>query len=120
MSLLLDHLWQSSAVLAAIALLTLFFRANGAHVRHALWTAASLKFLVPFALLNGLGHYFSTFLSRPLPQPPMVQAVYGATQPFSYDLFIASAAAPVRSSVCGICRIRRHASRRSRCRRSGP
>ena len=28
---------------------------NGAHVRHRIWMVASLKFLVPFSLLTGLG-----------------------------------------------------------------
>jgi beta-lactamase regulating signal transducer with metallopeptidase domain len=83
MTLLLDHLWQSSAVLAAIGLLTLFFRANGAHVRHALWTAASLKFLVPFALLSELGHDLSRLLEAPPVQPSVVQTAFAMSQPFS-------------------------------------
>jgi hypothetical protein len=83
MNLLFDHLWQSTAVLAVTGLLTLFFHNNGAHVRHALWTAASLKFLAPFALLNSLGHYLSGLLTAPPVQPPMVQTLYSASQPFS-------------------------------------
>ena len=39
--ILFDHIWQSTVVLAGIGLLTLFFRNNGAPVRHALWVAAS-------------------------------------------------------------------------------
>ncbi|MBI4266641.1 MAG: TIGR03435 family protein [Acidobacteria bacterium] len=50
-----DHLWQSTVVLLLAALLTLAFRNNRAHVRHALWLAASAKFLVPFAPLVALG-----------------------------------------------------------------
>ncbi len=72
MSLLLDHLWQSTIVLAAIGLLTLGFRNNGAHVRHALWTAASLKFLLPFALLTALGGItFAHLLGVKLPSLSM-------------------------------------------------
>ena len=82
-TVLLDHLWQSTIVLAGFGFLTLFFRNNGAHVRHTLWTAASLKFLLPFALLNGLGHYLSRLLAAPPVQPLAVQAVYAASQPFS-------------------------------------
>jgi len=52
---LLDHLWQSSLFTGGIALLTLFLRKNGAAVRFWLWFAASLKFLVPFAVLTALG-----------------------------------------------------------------
>jgi beta-lactamase regulating signal transducer with metallopeptidase domain len=82
-ALLLDHVWQSTIVLAGIGLLTLCFRRNGAHVRHALWMAASLKFLVPFALLNGLGHSLSNLLAAPPVQTMAVQAVFAASQPFS-------------------------------------
>jgi TonB family protein len=82
-ALLLDHLWQSTAVLAAIGLLTLFFRNNGAHVRHALWLAASLKFLIPFAALTALGETVSGLLASPLPAPPMIETLEVVAQPFS-------------------------------------
>ena len=49
------HLWQSTLFAIAIGALTLSFRRNSASIRHALWLAASLKFLVPFALLAALG-----------------------------------------------------------------
>jgi bla regulator protein BlaR1 len=83
MSLVLDHLWQSSAVLAVIGLLTLFFRNNGAHVRHALWTAASLKFLLPFVLLNELGIYFADLTGLKLPSISAIETLYAAGQVFS-------------------------------------
>jgi hypothetical protein len=51
------HLWQSTLWAAAAALLTLAFRANKAQVRHWLWLIASYKFLIPFALLTGLGRH---------------------------------------------------------------
>ena len=50
-----NHLWQSTLVVAIAALVTLALRNNGAHVRHRIWMVASLKFLVPFSLLTGLG-----------------------------------------------------------------
>jgi len=83
MSLVLDHLWQSSAVLAVVGLLTLFFRDNGAHVRHALWTAASLKFLLPFFVLNGLGIRLAGLLGVKVPSLPAVETLFAAGQPFS-------------------------------------
>lgn len=83
MTVVLDHLWQSSAVLAVIGLLTLLFRSNGAHVRHALWMAASLKFLVPFALLNGLGIAFARLMGLKLPSLSAIETLYAAGQPFS-------------------------------------
>src|SRR6476659_4318146 len=56
---ILTHLWQSTLFAAALALLSLAFRKNHARTRYALWLAASLKFLVPFALLISLGQQFA-------------------------------------------------------------
>jgi uncharacterized protein (TIGR03435 family) len=56
LALVADHLWQSTLCAAIAALLTVAFRAQRARVRYAFWMAASLKFLVPFALLQTLGH----------------------------------------------------------------
>ena len=50
-----DHLWQSTFVAAAAALLTIPLRRNAAWIRHAIWLAASLKFLIPFAALVAVG-----------------------------------------------------------------
>ena len=49
------HLWQSTLFALAAALLTLAFRKNRAQVRYWLWLSASLKFLLPFALLMNFG-----------------------------------------------------------------
>jgi len=43
-----NHLWQSTLFAATVWILTLALRKNEARVRHRLWLAASLKFLVPF------------------------------------------------------------------------
>jgi beta-lactamase regulating signal transducer with metallopeptidase domain len=91
MSLLLDHLWQSTVVLAVIGLLTVFFRKNGAHVRHALWTAASLKLLLPFACLTAVGGFVSHLFSSPPPALPVLTTFQGAAQPFSYSATFAAA-----------------------------
>jgi len=55
MNLVVDHLWQSTLVAAALALLTLAFRHAHAQTRYGIWLAASLKFLIPFAALTSLG-----------------------------------------------------------------
>jgi beta-lactamase regulating signal transducer with metallopeptidase domain len=55
---LTNHLWQSTLFAATAGLLTLAFRRNRAQVRYWLWLSASLKFLVPFSLLIGLGNQF--------------------------------------------------------------
>jgi hypothetical protein len=48
------HLWQSTLVVTIVWLTTLALRANRPRVRYWLWTAASLKFLVPFSWLVSL------------------------------------------------------------------
>src|SRR5262245_52460202 len=50
-----NHLWQSTLFALCVAALVLALRRNGASVRSALWLAASVKFLVPFAALSALG-----------------------------------------------------------------
>ena len=55
MNAIAAHLWQSTLFGVAAALLTLMFRASQARVRYWIWLTASLKFLLPFALLTSLG-----------------------------------------------------------------
>jgi uncharacterized protein (TIGR03435 family) len=57
---LAGHLWQSTFFALAAGLMTAAFRGNRAQVRYWLWLSASLKFLVPFALLLNLGSYLET------------------------------------------------------------
>ena len=80
-----NHLWQSTLFTGVAGLLTLILRKNPARVRHWIWVAASLKFLVPFSLLVALGSnlgwrtapvstpsVFSTVadqVSEPFPEP---------------------------------------------------
>lgn len=52
---LVNHIWQSTLVAAAIAALAAILRDDSAHSRYWLWWAASVKFLVPFSLLLALG-----------------------------------------------------------------
>jgi uncharacterized protein (TIGR03435 family) len=52
-----NHLWQSTLFAGVAGLLTLALRKNSARVRHWVWVAASLKFLVPFSVLITLGSY---------------------------------------------------------------
>ena len=64
---IVNHLWQSTLVLTAIAALAATLRDHGAHTRYWLWWAASVKFLVPFALLTALGSALGT--RAPLLEP---------------------------------------------------
>jgi beta-lactamase regulating signal transducer with metallopeptidase domain len=60
---LINHLWQSTLFCAAVWMITLALRANGAALRHTLWLIASLKFLVPFSAL----YYFGALAGLPAP-----------------------------------------------------
>jgi beta-lactamase regulating signal transducer with metallopeptidase domain len=64
----LDHLWQSTVILCLAGVLTLLLRKNGAGARYWLWFAASVKFLIPLALLTALA-------SRLLPIPVVLAPV---------------------------------------------
>ena len=50
-----DHLWQSTLVAGGAVALARLLRNNRADLRHAVWLAASLKFLIPFAALIAIG-----------------------------------------------------------------
>ena len=50
-----NHLWQSTLFVGAAGSLTLALRKNPARVRHWVWVAASVKFLVPFSMLIAIG-----------------------------------------------------------------
>src|SRR5580704_9087701 len=65
---LLSHLLQSTVFAGVAWLLTLALRKNRAHVRYWVLFAASMKFLIPFAALVGLG----TLVPRHTTAPPAV------------------------------------------------
>jgi bla regulator protein BlaR1 len=82
-----NHLWQSTVFAFAVALVSLAFRKNRAEVRYWLWLSASLKFLVPFSLLIGVGirvwdalpaGKIATHITAPYVSQTMVEI----TQPF--------------------------------------
>src|SRR5687767_10740051 len=91
------HLWQSTLVVGVVWLLTLALRGNRAHVRHRLWLAASVKFLVPFSWFVSLGAQLewhtapsiaqpaATFVMEEILAPPVIAAVAStpAAQPMS-------------------------------------
>lgn len=55
LSLLANHLWQSTLFAAVAGLLTLALRNNYARLRYWVWLAASLKFLIPLSMLVAMG-----------------------------------------------------------------
>ncbi|HVW04297.1 MAG TPA: M56 family metallopeptidase [Vicinamibacterales bacterium] len=64
-----DHLWQSTLFAAVVAVVVAMLRGKRASVRHALWLAASIKFVVPFAALTVFGAFIGSRLSLHVPEP---------------------------------------------------
>ncbi len=87
-----NHLWQSTAFAACVALLAWVLRNHRASVRYALWFSASVKFLVPFAPIMGLGRQAEPVVA-PF-RPAIVAAVRQFTVPFPET--IQAGAAPQR------------------------
>src|SRR3984885_7526733 len=79
---LANHLWQSTLFALVIAVFTLALRKNQASLRHHLWLAASLKFLVPFALLVSLGSRLATLHGSADSQPVFYFVLQTMSQPF--------------------------------------
>src|ERR1700736_1867019 len=91
---LANHLWQSTIFASAAAVLALALRRNHARARHALWLAASVKLLIPFALLVGLGSHLA--LKTPARQAGRVSLVVERIeQPFAPVTPIFRVAAPI-------------------------
>jgi bla regulator protein BlaR1 len=57
-SFFVNHLWQSSCFALLAGLLAFMLRRNSPKVRYWVWLSASLKFLIPFALLVSFGSVF--------------------------------------------------------------
>jgi uncharacterized protein (TIGR03435 family) len=87
--LLLNHLWQSSFFVLFAGLIAVALRKNPAKVRYCVWLSASLKFLIPFALLVSLG----SVVPHPQPHtgsvalPVFSKAVVRIGEPFSAESF---------------------------------
>ncbi len=80
---LANHLWQSTAFAMMAGLLTLAFRKNRAPVRYGLWFVASVKFLIPFALLLSLGSYLDRSpAAKSVSVPAITYTVVQVAEPF--------------------------------------
>ena len=90
-----NHLWQSSLFAVIAGLLTLALRANSARVRHWIWVAASVKFLVPFSVLIGLGSRIQWRMADVASDTTLSAAVDQIAQPFANP----AAALPVVATV---------------------
>jgi bla regulator protein BlaR1 len=89
-----NHLWQTTLFAITAGLLTLILRKHYARTRYWLWLAASVKFLIPFSLLTGIGsHLASSRASAAAANPGVYFAMEEISQPFTQS------AAPVSSGV---------------------
>jgi len=100
-SALTNHLFQSTLFAITAALLTLAFRKNQAKVRYWLWLSASLKFLIPFSLLIGVGNHIewapaAQKLATQIAGPAISFTVEQISEPFS------QAETPARSMAAPI------------------
>jgi bla regulator protein blaR1 len=77
-----NHLWQSTLFAILVAVSSLALRKNQARVRHDLWLAASLKFLVPFSLLMSLGSRVARMHSSTDSQTVFYFVLQTVSQPF--------------------------------------
>jgi bla regulator protein blaR1 len=78
-----NHMWQSTLFAAAAGLLTFMLRKNHARARYWLWLAASVKFLIPFSLLIGIGSYLAWSHASPTASSGLYVMAEAISQPFS-------------------------------------
>jgi bla regulator protein blaR1 len=92
-------LWQSTVFACGVWLVTLALTKNRAAVRHRLWVAASLKFLVPFAVLVSLGSQVGSQVGW-RSAPVLVETLQRVSEPFAVQARAPAATAPsTRSEV---------------------
>ena len=94
-SAILDHLWQSTLLATAVAILALAFRKAPASVRYGLWFTASVKFLVPFAGLAALGRLLAPEIPPPAEAAPDAVFIAGAASPLAHTAIAPAAGVPL-------------------------
>ena len=91
-----NHLWQSTAVVATAWVLAYALRKNHARVRYWVWFAASVKFLLPFALLTSTGEWMRLFVRVPVAGKPEAAAVIAKfVRPYSQTEIFDAVAGPM-------------------------
>src|SRR5262245_25842484 len=88
LSAMANHVWQSTLFAAAVALFVLSSRRNRPAARYWLWAAASLKFLVPFALLINAGKALQSLTASPVLQHDLVSAVQAMSAPIDTGVWM--------------------------------
>src|SRR5579872_1252834 len=99
-----NHLWQSTLFAAVAGLLAFLVQKHQAQVRYALWLAASVKFLVPFALLVSAGNHLAWPSATPQRVSQITSVVQQASQPFVVEHGFVSAmvTSTAGSSAAGV------------------
>jgi bla regulator protein blaR1 len=77
-----NHLWQSTPFAGMAGLVALALRKNSARVRHWVWVAASLKFLIPFSVLIAIGSRIE-WRTAPAIAPNVSVVVEQVSRPFA-------------------------------------
>lgn len=78
-----NHLWQSTLFALVVALLAFVLRKNHARTRYWLWLSVSVKFLVPFSLLVGIGSNLAWSQASAVTNTALVLAMRNVGQPFT-------------------------------------
>lgn len=94
LSAVINHLWQSTLFTGGVGILTLMLRHNSARIRYVLWFSASVKFLLPFAVLAAIGSQIPR-------EPPHVEVNTGGVQVLSSAIDRIVAPMPVTAHVIG-------------------
>ena len=94
-----NHLWQSTLFAGLAALVALALRKNHARVRYQLWLAASLKFLIPFALLIRLGGHLTTPYRPAETQPAFYFLIRTVSQPFTQTRSLTASLLPLLPGI---------------------
>jgi bla regulator protein blaR1 len=77
-----NHVWQSTLFAGMAGLIALALRKNSARVRHWVWVAASLKFLIPFSVLIAIGSRIE-WRTAPAIAPNVSVVVEQVSRPFA-------------------------------------
>ncbi len=85
-----NHLWQSTAFAAAVAVACAALRPNSPRLRYWLWLAASIKFLLPFSLLVSTG--------ARVQMPPDTPSLHAVTVQ-QISTYFAPVSAPARTTL---------------------
>jgi uncharacterized protein (TIGR03435 family) len=85
---IINHLWQASCFALLAGLLAFVLRKNSPKIRYWVWLSASLKFLIPFALLVSLGGVVPRPTQHPVSigAPAFPNTLVQIAQPFSPTL----------------------------------